>query len=305
MIIAIWIVTLLLLGPVDPGRLGPGAAAGGTDGLDRRRSAPGWRCPLAAGWTPGSPTGWMMAHAALDACCRRAGLAGRRGAGAGVGAWGAGALLLVLGGGAAVAAGGADPRSTPRAAPAAGRRRRPEALQPRRANTASSSRHPACLQRWRREAGLEAVGGQLPRMLRRQLRQGGKGLDEVLVDITAEIGGVVAVDGHAQAGVQQRGQVVRGQRPEDAQLDVRQRAHRQRHALARQPLHQRRALGAAHAVVDALAPSARRARFRCRPAGLPRRRGPPRAGPVRGSARTHAQTSPAGGRARCCPGPRR
>ena len=41
-------------------------------------------------------------------------------------------------------------------------------------------------------------------------------------------------------------------RLEHAQLHVRQRAHRQRHALAREPLHQRRVLDAAHAVVDAL-----------------------------------------------------
>jgi hypothetical protein len=85
-----------------------------------------------------------------------------------------------------------------------------------------------------------------------QLRQGGKGVDEVLVDVAAEVGRVVAVDGGAQAGCSSAGRLCSAMRLEDAQLDVGQRAHRQRHARRRQALHQRRVFGAAHAVVDAL-----------------------------------------------------
>jgi predicted outer membrane lipoprotein len=130
--------------------------------------------------------------------------------------------------------------------------------------------------------------------------------DEVLVEVAAKVGRVVAVDGGAQAGVEQFGQVVLRQIVfEHAQLDVGQRAHRERHALARQALHQGRVLGAAHAVVDALhlqhvergADVGRRA--------LLARMGHQVQARVRGSARTRARTSPAGGRARCCPGPRR
>ena len=56
----------------------------------------------------------------------------------------------------------------------------------------------------------------------------------------------------AQPGVEQRLQVVVGQSREDAQLDVRQRAHGQRDPCRCQALDQRRIVDAANAVVDSL-----------------------------------------------------
>jgi hypothetical protein len=55
---------------------------------------------------------------------------------------------------------------------------------------------------------------------------------EVGLQVAAEVGRVVAVDRGAQPGLEQRRQVVLRHRVEDAQLHVRQRAHRQRRALA-------------------------------------------------------------------------
>ena len=73
-------------------------------------------------------------------------------------------------------------------------------------------------------------------------------------------------------------------RVDDAQLDVRQRAHRQRHRSAPRRGPRAVVLDAAHAVVDALDAGGRRAPARCTRAGLPRPRARPRAAPRRARA---------------------
>ena len=88
-------------------------------------------------------------------------------------------------------------------------------------------------------------------MLRRQPGRC-KSLQEVLVHVAAEVRRIVGVDGGNQAGVEQFTEVVLSQIGEHAQLEIRQRAHRQRDAVLRQPRHQCRVFGALHAVVDAL-----------------------------------------------------
>ena len=79
---------------------------------------------------------------------------------------------------------------------------------------------------------LEGGLGMLPienLVGRAELRQGLEGGDEVVVQVAAEVGRIVAVDGGAQTRRQQRRQVVLGHRLHHTQLQVRQRAHRQRH----------------------------------------------------------------------------
>ena len=174
-------------------------------------------------------------------------------------------------------------------------------MEPPPSKAALQLRRPARLVRGRHEAGLEAVARQRVGLRARPARQRREGLHEVLVEVAAEVGRVVAVDGGAQAGRQQRGQVVLGQRVEDAQLDVGQRAHGERHALARQALAPAPGSRRSARRGRCARLAARRARFRCRPAALPRRRAPRRAGRARGTARTRGRTFPAGGRARCCP----
>ena len=110
---------------------------------------------------------------------------------------------------------------------------------------------PAPLVRGGGKAGLEAVVRQLPGVLRRQAGGGEHGL-EVVVHVAAEIGRIVRVHGGAQAGVEQRLQIVVAQLGEHAQLLVRQRAHGERYALGRQALRQRGVVHRLHAVVDAL-----------------------------------------------------
>src|SRR5687768_18459340 len=81
---------------------------------------------------------------------------------------------------------------------------------------------------------------------------GREGLQEVLVDVAAEIGRIVRIHRRHEARVQQFAQVVVGQLREDTQLEVGQRAHRQRYSVPGQPLHQRGVFGGLHAVVDTL-----------------------------------------------------
>jgi hypothetical protein len=74
----------------------------------------------------------------------------------------------------------------------------------------------------------------------------------VLADVAAEVRRIVGVDRHGHALAQQRGEVVLREILHDAQLEVRQRAHGERDAVAHEPRHERRILVAAHAVIDAL-----------------------------------------------------
>ena len=73
----------------------------------------------------------------------------------------------------------------------------------------------------------------------------------VVADIAAEIGRVVRVDRRPQALLSMR-LIGWCHVAHDAQLEVRERADGQRHALADQPLDQRRILERAVAVVDAV-----------------------------------------------------
>src|SRR5215471_5108329 len=99
------------------------------------------------------------------------------------------------------------------------------------------------------EARLERVPGQPDDVPVREL-QGLAGGLVVLPDVPPEVRGVVGVDRHAEPAVQQRLEVVRLQRREDLQPDVRERTNRQRNAAPRQFLDERRVLDAPHAMVD-------------------------------------------------------
>ena len=74
---------------------------------------------------------------------------------------------------------------------------------------------------------------------------------EIVVHVAAEICGVVGIDRHEQAGVEQLHQVMVMHLVEDAQLGVRQGADGQRDLFARQAGRQVRVFQAAHAMVDA------------------------------------------------------
>ena len=89
-------------------------------------------------------------------------------------------------------------------------------------------------------------------MLCVQSRQRFERLDEVLIQIAAEVRRVVGVHSHAQARIEQGREVVVGERVEHAQLHVRQRADGERHLVAREALHQCRVFDAANAMIDAL-----------------------------------------------------
>ncbi len=155
------------------------------------------------------------------------------------------------------------------------------------------------------EARLEAVARQRIGLARPEGGQRGERLDEVLVDVAAEVGRVVRIDGRLQPGGEQLGEVVLGQacRPRTASGSTagtpsarcpRARGARPAPAPRRSGRHGRCARHAA-----------RRARCGCIRAALPRRRGRRSAGPRPAPARRPARTSPAGGRARCCRGRRR
>src|SRR5262245_27268252 len=73
----------------------------------------------------------------------------------------------------------------------------------------------------------------------------------VVADVAAEVRGVVAVDRHRDALAQERREVVTLERRHDLEPQVRQRAHGQRDALAREPIDQRRILVAVDAEIDA------------------------------------------------------
>lgn len=73
---------------------------------------------------------------------------------------------------------------------------------------------------------------------------------EILIEIAAEISRIIRVHCHAQTRLQQRRHIVSGHRIEDAQLDIGQRADRQRNTFARQTFDQQRVIDTAHAMID-------------------------------------------------------
>ncbi len=74
---------------------------------------------------------------------------------------------------------------------------------------------------------------------------------EVVADVSSEVRGVVGIHRRAQTTLQEARQRMVGERVDDPQPDVRQRAHGQRDTLGCQPGHEAIVLDAAHPMVDA------------------------------------------------------
>src|SRR5450755_389834 len=89
---------------------------------------------------------------------------------------------------------------------------------------------PRLLRRTFGEARLEAVGGERIGLRSAELGQRRERGDEVVVDVAAEVGGVVGIDGRAQARFEQLNEAVIGHLVIDAQLHIREWADRQRRA---------------------------------------------------------------------------
>src|SRR6185436_16465968 len=102
---------------------------------------------------------------------------------------------------------------------------------------------------WKQRGG-DRIGAQL-RELGAGEAERRRACEIVVERVAAEVGRIVGVHRHAEARVEQPLQVVLFEAPEHLQLHVRQRAHRERHALRAQARDQRRLLLAAHAMVDA------------------------------------------------------
>ena len=101
------------------------------------------------------------------------------------------------------------------------------------------------------EGGGEGVTGQLAELVCVQAQVGVDGL-VVVVDVAAEVGGVVGVDGDEQAGVEQGGEGVLVQGGDGFEAHVGQGAHGEGGLGGGQVLDQVGVVQAADAVVDAL-----------------------------------------------------
>ena len=113
-----------------------------------------------------------------------------------------------------------------------------------------NSRIPGLLGRRLQERGFDRIARQLRQLRARQSEPFGD-REEIVLQIAAEVRRIIGIHGDAQALVQQRLEVVIGHLVEYPQPHVRQRTHRERHALARQACNQCRVLHATHAMVDA------------------------------------------------------
>ncbi len=101
------------------------------------------------------------------------------------------------------------------------------------------------------ERGARRVLGDRGQLGRREIERGGRRAI-VLADVAAEVRRVIRVDRHDHALAQELGEVVLGEILDHAQLQVRQRTHRERNAIAHEALDERGVFVAAHAVIDAV-----------------------------------------------------
>ena len=83
-------------------------------------------------------------------------------------------------------------------------------------------------------------------------RQRGESLAEIFIEVAAKVSRVVGVDRGHNAGIEQALQVVMRQGINHPQLEVGQRADRERDAVLHQPLHQGSVFDGSYAMVDAL-----------------------------------------------------